>query len=172
MLQIRLCGSGGQGIITAAIILAEAAIMEGSEVVQSQSYGPEARGGASKAEVIIDEEFIHHPKVTKPDIVLALTQQAADKYSKDLCGQGVIIIDEDLIPISPVHPNVVKIPMTRLAVEGLGKDLFTNIVALGLLVKVTGIVSLENMQQAVAKRVPKATIEKNMKALELGYNSI
>ncbi|MFT5875225.1 MAG: 2-oxoglutarate ferredoxin oxidoreductase subunit gamma [Clostridium sp.] len=172
MLQIRLCGSGGQGIITAAIILAESAIIEGNEVVQSQSYGPEARGGASKAEVIIDDEFIYYPKVINPDIVLALTQQAADKYSADLHGQGVLIIDEDLVPSSPDHPNVVKVPMTRLAVENLGKDLFTNIVALGLLVKVTGVVSLETMQKAVAKRVPKSTIEKNMKALQIGYNSI
>ena len=171
MQQIRLCGSGGQGVITAAIILAEAAIMEGKEAVQSQSYGPEARGGASKAEVIIDNKFIYHPKVVKPDMVLALTQQAADKYSVDLCGNGVLIIDEDLVPNAPVHPNVVKVPMTRLAVEGLGKDLFTNIVALGLLVKATGVVSLETIQKAVAKRVPKATIEKNMKALQIGYDS-
>lgn len=172
MLQIRLCGSGGQGVITAAIILADAAIMEGAQVVQSQSYGPEARGGASKAEVIISDKFIYHPKVTKPDIVLALTQQAADKYSVGLCGQGVLIVDEDLVPNSPTHANVVKVPMTRLAVEELGKSLFTNIVALGLLVKVTGVVSLETIQKAVAKRVPKATIEKNMQALQIGYDSI
>jgi 2-oxoglutarate ferredoxin oxidoreductase subunit gamma len=172
MLQIRLCGSGGQGVITAAIILAEAAVMEGSQVVQSQSYGPEARGGASKAEVIIDQKSIYHPKVSKPDIVLALTQQAADKYSEGLCGKGVLIIDEDLVPNSPIHANVVKVPMTRLAVEELGKSLFTNIVALGLLVKVTGVVSLESIQKAVAKRVPNPTIEKNMKALQIGYDSI
>lgn len=172
MLQIRLCGSGGQGVITAAIILAEAAIMEGAQVVQSQSYGPEARGGASKAEVIISKDFIYHPKVTKPDIVLALTQQAADKYSADLCGEGVLIIDEDLVPKSPNHSNVVKVSMTRLAVEELGKDLFTNIVALGLLVKVTGVVSLKTIQKAVALRVPKATIEKNMMALQIGYDSM
>jgi len=171
MQQLRLCGSGGQGVITAAIILAEAAIMEGKEAVQSQSYGPEARGGASKAEVIIAEEPIYHPKVVKPDMVLALTQQAADKYSGDLCGKGVLIVDEDLVPEPPKHPNVIIVPMTRLAVEGLGKDLFTNIVALGVLVKVTGVVTLETIKKAVAKRVPPATIEKNMKALQIGYDS-
>lgn len=172
MQQLRLCGSGGQGVITAAIILAEAAIMEGKESVQSQSYGPEARGGASKSEVLISNEFIYHPKVVKPGLVLALTQQAADKYSSDLGGEGVLIIDEDLVPNPPAHPNVVKVPLTRLAVENLGKDLFTNIVSLGLLVKVTGVVSFETIQKAVAKRVPKATIEKNMKALQIGYDSI
>ena len=170
MKQIRLCGSGGQGVITAAIILAEAVIMEGKEVVQSQSYGPEARGGISNAEVIIGEQFIYHPKVIKPDIVLALTQQAADEYSAGLCAKGLLIIDEDLVPISLIHSNIVKVPMTRLAVEGLGRDLFTNIVALGLLMKVTGVVSLETIQNAVANRVPKATIEKNMKALQIGYD--
>ena len=156
MKQIRLCGSGGQGVITAAIILAEAVIMEGEEAVQSQSYG---------------EHFIYHPKVIRPDVVLALTQKAADKYSEGLCGKGVLIINEDLVPNSPIHPNVVKVPMTRLAKEELGKDLFTNIIALGLLVKVTGVVSLETIQKAVANRVPKATIDKNMKALQIGYDS-
>lgn len=171
MQQLRLCGSGGQGVITAAIILAEAAIMEGKEAVQSQSYGPEARGGASKSEVLISNEFIYHPKVVKPGVVLALTQQAADKYSTDLGGEGVLIIDEDLVPNPPVHPNVIKVPLTRLAVEKLGKDLFTNIVSLGLLVKVTGVVSFETIQKAVAKRVPKATIEKNMEALRIGFDA-
>lgn len=172
MQQIRLCGSGGQGVITAAIILAEAAIMEGKESVQSQSYGPEARGGASKAEVIISEDFIYHPKVVTPDVVLALTQQAADKYSADLCDNGVLVIDEDLVPDSPEHPNVIKVPLTRLAVEGLGKDLFTNIVSLGLLVKVTGVVSFETIQKSVAKRVPPSTIEKNMQALRIGFDAL
>lgn len=171
MQQLRLCGSGGQGVITAAIILAEAAIMEGKEAVQSQSYGPEARGGASKSEVLISSEFIYHPKVVKPGLVLALTQQAADKYSADLGGEGVLIVDEDLVPNPPVHPNVIKVPLTRLAVEKLGKDLFTNIVSLGLLVKVTGVVSFETIQKAVAKRVPKATIEKNMEALRIGFDA-
>ena len=84
MKQLRLSGSGGQGVITAAIIFAEAAVSEGKQAVQSQSYGPEARGGASKAEVIISDNPIYHPKVINPDIVLAMTQQAADQYYGDL----------------------------------------------------------------------------------------
>lgn len=172
MKQIRLSGSGGQGVITAAIILAEAAIQEGKEAVQSQSYGPEARGGASKAEVIISDQVIYHPKVTMPGIVLAMTQQAADKYSCDLPPEGMLLIDEDLVPNVPNHPNVVKVPITRLAVETLGKSLFANIVALGLLVKVSGIVDFATIQAAVASRVPPATIEKNMQALQVGYDAI
>jgi 2-oxoglutarate ferredoxin oxidoreductase subunit gamma len=169
MQEIRLSGSGGQGLITAGIILAEAAIMEGKEAVQSQSYGPEARGGASKAEVIISSEFIYHPKVVSPGLLLAMTQQAAKNYSSDLRAGGVIIVDEDLVPEVPQNVKVIKAPITRLAVEKLGKDLFANIIALGLVVKVTGAVSFETIQKAVAKRVPPATVEKNMKALRIGY---
>lgn len=172
MKQIRLSGSGGQGVITAAIIMAEAAVREGKEAVQSQSYGPEARGGASKAEVIISDQPIYHPKVTTPDIVLALTQQAADKYYGDLPKEGILIVDEDLVPNVPEHPHVIKVPITRLAVETLGKTLFSNIIALGLLVKVSGIVEFDTIQKAVAGRVPPATIEKNMQALKVGYESV
>lgn len=172
MQQLRLSGSGGQGVITAAIILAEAAILEGKETVQSQSYGPEARGGASKSEVIISTEAIYHPKVVTPEVVLALTQQAAVAYSKDMAKDGILIIDTDLVPNPPPVKNLVSVPMTRLAKEELGKDLFTNIVALGAIVKATGVVKLETIREAVAHRVPKATIDKNMQALQLGYDAV
>ena len=172
MKQIRLSGSGGQGVITAAIILAETAIAENKEAVQSQSYGPEARGGASKAEVIISDSFIYHPKVNAPDIVLALTQEAADKYYADLKADGVLIVDEDLVPEIPAFKNVVKVPITRLAVDQLGNSIFANIVSLGVIVKKSKIVDLETLKKVVAKRVPPATIEKNMEAVMVGYNSI
>ncbi|WIW71996.1 2-oxoacid:acceptor oxidoreductase family protein [Anaerosinus gibii] len=172
MKQIRLSGSGGQGVITAAIIFAEGAVVEGKQAVQSQSYGPEARGGASKAEVIISNSFIYHPKVTHPDIVLAMTQKAADKYYHDLSAEGLLVVDEELVPHVPNHPNVIKVPITRLAVEGLGKSLFANVVALGLLVKLSNLVQLETIKEVVARRVPPATIEKNMEALMIGYHAI
>lgn len=172
MKQIRLSGSGGQGVITAAIIMAEAAVVEGKEAVQSQSYGPEARGGASKAEVIISDQAIFHPKVIAPDIVLSLTQKAADKYYKDLKKDGLLIIDEDLVPQTPAFSNVIKIPITRLAVEQLGKELFANMIALGALVKASGIVSIDTIKASAAKRVPPATVEQNMKAIEIGYAAI
>lgn len=173
MKEIRLSGSGGQGLITAGIILAEAAILEGKNAVQSQSYGPEARGGASKAEVLISDEFIYHPHLLNPEILLAMTQKAADSYSHDLRADGLMLIDEDLVPEAPAcSAKVIKIPITRLAVEKLGKDLFANIIALGLLVKVSGVVSFETIQKAVAKRVPPATVEKNMEALRIGYEFV
>ena len=169
--QLRLSGSGGQGVITAAIIFAEAAVAEGKNAVQSQSYGPEARGGASKSEVIIDDAPIYHPHVEVPDVVLAMTQKAADKYSVDLNPEGLLILDDTLVPNTPDFPNVIRIPITHLAVDELGKSLFANIVALGVLVKATGLVSFDTIKESVANRVPKHTIEQNMKALELGYNA-
>jgi 2-oxoglutarate ferredoxin oxidoreductase subunit gamma len=172
MAQIRLSGSGGQGVITAAIILAEAAVREGKEAVQSQSYGPEARGGASKAEVIISDQPIYHPKVLVPELVLALTQAAADKYSKDLGVGGTLVIDTDLVPNPPDFPNIISIPITKLAVDKIGKSLFANIVALGALVKITELVDFETIKKAVAKRVPPATIDRNMQALQVGYDAV
>nr|WP_231036241.1 2-oxoacid:acceptor oxidoreductase family protein [Pectinatus sottacetonis] len=173
MKQLRLSGSGGQGVITAAIIFAEAAMNEGRQVVQSQSYGPEARGGASKAEVIIADEVIYHPKIINPDIVLSLTQKAADKYYKDLDKtNGLLVVDEDLVPNVPNFPNVVKVPVTRIASEKVGKTLFTNIVALGVLVKLSELVSFDSIKKSVEQRVPAHTVAQNIKALELGYNAV
>lgn len=169
--QLRLSGSGGQGVITAAIILAAAAVDEGKEAVQSQSYGPEARGGASKSEVIIDDVPIYHPHVIVPDLVLAMTQKAADKYYKDLNPDGLLVLDEQLVPNVPDFPHVVRIPITKIAVEKVGKPLFANIVALGALVRLTGIVSFDAIKKAVVNRVPPHTVDANMKALELGWEA-
>lgn len=169
--QLRLSGSGGQGVITAAIILAETAVEEGKEAVQSQSYGPEARGGASKSEVIIDDSRIFHPHVLVPDLVLAMTQKAADKYYSDLNPEGLLVLDDSLVPETPDFPHVVRIPITKLAIEKVGKPLFANIVALGALVRLTGIVGLDTIRSAVAHRVPPHTVEQNMKALQTGWEA-
>ena len=169
--QLRFSGSGGQGVITAAIIFAEAAVMEGHEAVQSQSYGPEARGGASKAEVIIDDAPIYHPHVERPDIVLAMTQKAADKYYGDLSADGLLVLDENLVPEPPDFPHTVRIPITHLAIEEVGKPLFANIVALGAIVALSGLVGIEHVKACVADRVPPPTKEQNMKALEIGWNA-
>ena len=170
--QIRLSGSGGQGVITAAIIYAEAAVAEGKEAVQSQSYGPEARGGASKSEVIIDDSPIYHPHVKTPDVVLAMTQKAADKYYGDLHKDGILVLDTDLVPEPPAFKNIVRVPITKIAIEQVGKSLFANIVALGVLTKIIGLVDLETVKTAVSHRVPPHTIEANMKALQLGYDAV
>jgi 2-oxoglutarate ferredoxin oxidoreductase subunit gamma len=173
MIEIRLSGSGGQGLITAGIILAEAAVLEGKEVIQSQSYGPEARGGASKAEVIISDAPIHHPKVLTPSIAWAMTQEACDKYTKDLADDALLIIDDSLVTRPPQNQaRIIKIPITQLAKQQLGNSLFANIVALGVLVGASQVVSAEAITEAVVNRFPPHTRDKNIQALKLGFNSV
>lgn len=171
--ELRLSGTGGQGLILAGIILAEAALLDGKMAIQSQSYGPEARGGSSKSEVIISDEAIYFPKVTKPDYLLAMSQEAADKFSHDLAKDSVLITDSLFVNKLPdFGGKVYELPITHSAREGLGKVLFANIVALGAIVKLTGVVSYESIEKAVLNRVPKGTEDKNRKALEIGMNLI
>lgn len=173
MMELRLSGSGGQGLILIGIILAEAALLDNKLAIQSQSYGPEARGGASKAEVIISEKPIHYPKVTEPDLVLAMSQEATNKYATDLKTGGTLIVDTTFVKDVPAHAkNVLKLPITKVAHEQLGKALFANIVALGAIVCLTKAVSVEAVTKAVLHRVPQGTEEINKKALELGMGLI
>ena len=170
--ELRLSGSGGQGVITAAIIFAEAATACGMNVAQSQSYGPEARGGASRSEVIISDAAIYHPHVEHPGIVLAMTQAAADKYAGDLDDRnGILIVDSALVPHVPRAAHTVSVPITTLAIEKLGKALFANIVALGTITRVADLVPLSAVEAAVQNRVPPHTVEQNMQALMLGYEA-
>ncbi len=168
--EMRLSGSGGQGIILAGIILAEAAINEGNNAIQSQSYGPEARGGASKAEVIISNEDIYFPKVQVPSYLLALTQVAADKYLDGIGEDGVVIVDSAIkLPENVKAKKVIQIPILKTANEVVGKSIVANIVAVGAITEITGVVSREAVENAVLSRVPRGTEELNKKALEEGY---
>jgi len=170
--EVRLSGSGGQGIILAGIILAEAGIIDGKNVIQTQSYGPEARGGASKAEVIISDDYIDYPKVIIPDIVLAMTQESADKYAGCLKENGVILVDSTYVSKVPVgFKNIYQIPITRIARDDVGREIVSNMVALGALVGLTQIVTFEALEKAVLARIPKGTEELNRKALLLGYDA-
>jgi len=171
MHQIVLSGTGGQGLILAGIILAEAAILEGKEAIQTQSYGPEARGGASKSDVIISDEAIDYPKVLAVDTLLAMSQEAFTKYSGSLGKKGKLVVDSTLVrDIGDMEgPNLISAPITRAAKEQLGRDMFANIIALGVIVGVTGIVKRESLFAAVLARVPKGTEDKNRQAIELGF---
>lgn len=170
MQQIRLSGTGGQGLILAGIILAEAALLDDKLAIQSQSYGPEARGGSSKSEVIIDTRKIHYPKITIPDVVLAMSQEACSKYTTDLPEEGILITDSLFVQQLPEkrYKEVYQLAITNTAKDELGKALYSNIIALGALVKVTGCVSIESLTKAVLDRVPKGTEMLNVKAIELG----
>ncbi|OQX84743.1 MAG: 2-oxoglutarate ferredoxin oxidoreductase subunit gamma [Candidatus Latescibacteria bacterium 4484_7] len=168
--EIRLSGSGGQGLILGGKIIAEAAaIFDGHNAVQTQSYGPEARGGASKAEVVISDNEIDYPKAIQVDLLLALTQESCTKYSHDLKKSGILIVDSDAVKELPRGDfKVYAVPIIRLAIEEVGKAVVTNIVALGIITKISGIVTEEAMRKAILKRVPKGTEELNMKAFETG----
>ncbi len=170
--EIRLSGSGGQGIILMGIILAEAAIMNGVNAIQSQSYGPEARGGASKAEVIINDGEIDFPKVRKPDILLALTQEAFDKYIVDIKEGGIVILDEKVETPDLSSYEVYKLPILDTSNNVLKKPMVANIVALGALNRIRKLVDNDVLKEALLKRVPKGTEELNLKAFEMGGNIV
>ena len=169
--ELRFSGAGGQGLILAGVIMAEAAsIYDGKQAVQSQSYGPEARGGASKSEVIISDGPIDYPKATVVDALLALTQESCDKYSHDLKEGGVLLIDSDLVKNEPKgNFKVTKFNITNTAKNEVGREIVTNIVALGAMVALTGAVSRESAEKAVLARVPEAFLELNKKAFNLGF---
>lgn len=171
-MEIRFSGAGGQGIILAGIMLAEAvSVVEGRNAVQSQSYGPESRGGASRAEVVISDEEIDYPKVVKADVLLAFTQQALDKYIEHIKEGGIVIVDEDLVPEVPGgNYKLYRFPFTRIAKEELGREIFLNVIALGAIVGLTGVVKRESIEKAVLSRVPKGTEDVNRRALDIGFD--
>jgi 2-oxoglutarate ferredoxin oxidoreductase subunit gamma len=169
--EIRLSGSGGQGIILAAIVLAEAvAVYEGREVCQSQAYGPEARGGSSKSEVVISNRPIDYPKATRPHLLLAMNQASYDAYHTDIREEGLIVVDELLVTqLSP--GRVTAIPFTQIARKELGREMVANMVALGAVGYFSNVVSQKNLEAALAARTPKGTGDLNLKALRAGIKA-
>ena len=166
--EIRLGGSGGQGIILMGIILAEAiGIYDGKFVAQTQSYGPEARGGSSKSEVIVSDEEIDYPKAMKPDLLLAMNQKSCDEFYPDLKLDGLLIVDSTFVTQLPT-PKVYQVPFTRIAREKFKREVVANIIALGALTQLTPMVSPKAMESAVLARVPKGTEKLNRDALRAG----
>lgn len=172
--EIRFSGAGGQGLITAGIILAEAAsIVEGKHAVQSQSYGPEARGGASKSEVIISDGPIDYPKATVVDACLAMTQEAADKYANGIKDGGVLLLDSDFVKNEPKgNFKVYKFPIIRTAKEDVGREIVGNVVALGAMIALTDVVARDSGEKAVLAKVPEAFLDLNKKAYSMGYDKV
>ena len=168
--EIRLSGEGGQGLVLAGKVLAEAAaIYDDKNATQSQSYGPEARGGASRSEVIISDEDIDYPKATNIDLLLALTQESCNRYVEDLKPNGILIVDSGSVKELPKGDyKVYALPIIKTAVEKVGRALVANIVALGIIVKLANIISLEAVEQAIIARVPKGTEKLNKSAFQAG----
>ncbi|MBN1191575.1 MAG: 2-oxoacid:acceptor oxidoreductase family protein [Dehalococcoidales bacterium] len=168
--ELRIAGFGGQGVVLAGNIVGQAvAVYDNQYAAFTQNYGPEARGGSCTAEVVASEEPIGYPYLTQPQIVMIISQDAYNKYGKDLPAETQLIIDPDLVKPDPDqdHPYL-TIPANRTARE-LGRVVVANIVLLGFLSAVSSFVSVEAMRKSVLASVPKGTGDFNMKAFEMGY---
>lgn len=167
--EMRLSGSGGQGLISAGVLLAEAiGLGDGKNVVQAQSYGPEARGGATRCDVIVSDSEIYFPECTSYDILLCLTQEAYDKYSGNLKPEGILIIDEDDVE-SLTRTNAIKVPFIRTATE-MGVPIVANVISLGFISEFTGIVTNNSLKKAVTERFGETRhLDVNLKAIEVGF---
>lgn len=168
--RIVFSGSGGQGIVTAAIILAETAVLrEGLEATQTQSYGPEARGGAPRAEVIIADSPIRYPKATQPNVLSCLTQEAYNKYSGIIRPGGILLSDSHYVkPEKKVDARQLSLPMYDSVIRGVGSPVVFNICMLGVVVGITGIVNAESVMQSLEVNVPGEFLQWNRKAFEIG----
>jgi 2-oxoglutarate ferredoxin oxidoreductase subunit gamma len=161
--EIRICGFGGQGIVLAGVILGEAATRAGFQAVQTQSYGPESRGGAARSEVLISTDPIDYPRVTQADVLVALSQTAYDKYSGDLATSGVTVVDQDLVKADGVRPR----PFTVTA-EKVGHKIVANIVMVGYVNAFLDLIPHDVLEETVLENIPKGTEDLNRKALRAG----
>ena len=169
--EVRFGGSGGQGVLLMGFILAVAANRDHRIVVQTESYGPEARGGFSRSDVIISNQPIDYPKLDQADLLVALSQDSLNGYLKSLRRNGVLIYDSGKIPAPPAFGGTsIGIPFSRLAKEEIGRVQTTNVLALGAVVGLTGIVSEDSIRKAVIEAVPAGTGEINARALARGLS--
>jgi 2-oxoglutarate ferredoxin oxidoreductase subunit gamma len=169
--EVRLAGFGGQGIVLAGHILGKAAsLFEKKNAVFTQSYGPEARGGSCSADVVISGEPIYYPKVSQPGVLVLMSQGALTTYGGSIRPETVLILDEDLVtlPEEPEGATVYRVPSTRLA-EQMGKKIVANIVMLGAVTALAGVVTYDAMKQAVLSSIPPGTEELNISAFDKGF---
>ena len=172
--EIRLGGSGGQGIILMGIILAEAiGIYDGKFVAQTQSYGPEARGGATRADVIISDRPIRFPKVNQPNVLICLTQEAYNKFSGTIRPGGLLLTDSHFVKSErKVDARHVGLGMYRAVMDGIGKAVVFNICTLGALIGLTHVISKESILRVLETKIPAGFLEMNTKAFEIGLRLV
>jgi len=168
--EILVGGVGGQGVVLAGILLGTAAtLFEGKQAVQTQSYSSELRGGSTRAEVIISEEPVTDPQVRKPDILIALAEDALSKYIHRIKPKGLLVIDSDLVKgAKPGDYEILAIPATSIADKEMGNIVVANLIILGALLKKTGLLSVEAMEKAIEVSVPKKAITLNLNAFRRG----
>jgi 2-oxoglutarate ferredoxin oxidoreductase subunit gamma len=169
--EIRICGFGGQGVILAGFIIGKAAsVFMDYNAVQSQSYGPEARGGAARSEIIISDEKIGYPRPTSVDIFVAMSQESFDTYRNDIRDDTIIVLDPDLVKKHDIGRSLYKIHAQKIA-EELGNKIVTNIVMVGAFTAIFGMLKPEAVKESVIDSVPKKFLELNEKAFEKGFEA-
>ena len=169
--EIRIAGFGGQGVILSAIVLGKAAsIHQGEYATMTQNFGPEARGGACSAQLLLSDQPVLYPYVTQPDVMVVMSQEAYTKFAPELKDGGLLLIERDLVRVSdlPKHTRIYSVPATRLA-EELGKRMVLNIVMVGFFAAVTQLLEADSVRKAVADSVPASFRELNLKAFDKGY---
>jgi len=172
LIEIRVAGFGGQGVILSAVVLGKAAsIYENGFATMTQNFGPEARGGACSAQLVISDEPVLYPYVTHPDIMVIMSQEAYNRFAGELKHGGLLIVEEDLVRVSNLNQDrkVYSIPATRFA-EELGKRMVLNSVMVGFFTAVTKLLGADSVRKAVADSVPAAFRELNLKAFEKGFD--
>jgi 2-oxoglutarate ferredoxin oxidoreductase subunit gamma len=171
MNEIRFSGYGGQGIVRCGLITGKAvSLFDNKYGTMTQSFGPEARGSACSSQLVISEDRILYPYITRPEVLVTMSQDAYEKYEPELRDQGVLIYDTDLVRLKPTRPGirVYGVPSTRFA-EEMGNRIFANLVMLGFFTAITKVVSPEAMKKALPGLVPKRFLELNVRAFEKGY---
>jgi 2-oxoglutarate ferredoxin oxidoreductase subunit gamma len=169
--EIKISGFGGQGVILAGYLVGQAAaVYDHHQATMVQSYGPEARGSACSAQVIISDQPIHYPYVTEPDVLIAMSQEAYSKFACELKSGGLLVVDEDLVTADSPRGDVLlyRIPATKIA-EAVGHRIVANVVMLGFLTAVAQTVSVEAMREALASSLPASAVKLNEKAFDAGY---
>lgn len=170
--ELRFSGAGGQGLLLAGKVIAEAAaIYDGRKATQAQSYGPEARGGASKSDVVISDEDIDYPRATDLDLLLALTQEAVDAYVGDVKSGGVVLVDSGLVTDVPEGDyRTVSVPIAETARQEVGKATTANLVAVGIISGLIQVVTPSAIESAIRARVPRGTEDSNLRAFRVGLD--
>jgi 2-oxoglutarate ferredoxin oxidoreductase subunit gamma len=170
--EIRIAGFGGQGVILSAIVIGKAAsIVEGHHATMTQNFGPEARGGACSAQLIVSDRPVLYPYLTNTDIMVLMSQEAYTRFSPELRRGGLMLIEQDLVRVSsiPVGTRIFGIPATRIA-EELGKRMVLNIVMTGFFGAISGLLQRDSLRQAIETSVPSAFREINLKAYDRGFD--
>ncbi len=167
--EIRISGYGGQGVVLAGLLLGKAAsLYDNKSAVFTQAYGPEARGGASCADVVVSNAPVDYPLVSQPDVLVALFQEAYMKYRPMMKPGGILILESDLVHTNTDEVPHHSVPVTKIA-EGLGRKIVANVVALGYLVGATNVVGREAVEESIRATVKKQTVDLNLRAFDAGY---